>query len=108
MASIAGVAGYPNFSAYVASKHGVVGSTKAAAHEVAPRGISVDAVCPNYVNTGMYHELAQGRDLVEHSSHLFKRLVEPEEVTSLVGFLLSDESKFMTKTAYLIDERALS
>src|SRR5258708_23056223 len=53
LASIAGKTGYPYIGAYAASKHGVLGLTKCAALEVATTGVTVNAVCPGYVDTPM-------------------------------------------------------
>jgi NAD(P)-dependent dehydrogenase (short-subunit alcohol dehydrogenase family) len=55
VASTAGLAGAPYLSAYCASKHGVVGFTRALAAELAPTGVTVNAVCPGYVETEMMH-----------------------------------------------------
>src|SRR3954468_23679402 len=58
-ASVAGLVATPGMSAYVASKHAVIGLTKAAAGEVARQGIRVNAVCPGPVDTRMIHSLEQ-------------------------------------------------
>lgn len=57
-ASILGLVGFANAPAYTASKHGVVGLTKAAAQEYAPRGIRINAVCPGFIETPMVMERA--------------------------------------------------
>lgn len=69
-ASAVGLVGGRQLSAYVASKHGGVGLTKAAALEYATDGIRVNAVCPGIVDTPMYRRAAQGREdgIEEHVS----------------------------------------
>src|SRR5258708_31871015 len=65
LASIAGKTGYPYIGAYAASKHGVLGLTKCAALEVATTGVTVNAVCPGYVDTPML-EAGVARIVVEN------------------------------------------
>ncbi len=60
-ASSAGVTGIPNVALYTASKHGVVGLTKAAALELAESKIRVNAVAPGPVNTGLLHRMIEGK-----------------------------------------------
>ncbi|KAH8646643.1 hypothetical protein BX600DRAFT_390345 [Xylariales sp. PMI_506] len=103
MASVAGLSGAPIFSPYIASKHAVVGLTKAAAYEVASRKIRVNAVCPSFADTDMAKELRPSGLAVEKAHQLFGRLVDPTEVAALVAFLLGDESKFVTGASYRVD-----
>ena len=56
VASIAGKAGAPYIAAYASTKHAVIGFTRAVAAELAPRGVTVNAVCPGYVDTDMTTE----------------------------------------------------
>src|SRR5205085_6215907 len=101
LASIAGKTGFPYIAAYSASKHGVLGLTKCAALEVATSGVTVNAVCPGYVDTPM---LAAGVDRIVEKTGLDraearrrladvspqKRLYTAEEVSALVLFLCGE------------------
>jgi 3-hydroxybutyrate dehydrogenase len=98
MASIAGKVGYPYVSAYVASKHAVVGLTRAVALEVAKKGVTVNAVCPGYVDTPMTREAVDriqaktGLSREQAKGHLENtspqgRMVGEDEVARLVAFL---------------------
>jgi NAD(P)-dependent dehydrogenase (short-subunit alcohol dehydrogenase family) len=108
-ASVAGVMGYPNLSAYNASKHGVVGLTRTAALEYANRGVRVNAVCPAWIETPMVMERGPApasipavyRALAD--LHPLKRLGTPEEVAHAVAWLCSDASSFVTGQPLLVD-----
>jgi 3-hydroxybutyrate dehydrogenase len=114
LASIAGKTGYPYIAAYAASKHGVLGLTKCAALEVAGRGVTVNAVCPGYVDTPMTDAsvarivektgIAAGdvRKRLEDMSPQ-KRLMTAGEVSALVLFLCGDEARGITGQALSLD-----
>lgn len=99
IASTAGKTGYKYISGYVAAKHAVVGLTRALAHEVAMKGVTVNAVCPSFVDTPMLHQAVgdvaakSGRSAedvlnVYRSHNPQGRFVKPEEVASAVRFLI--------------------
>ncbi|KAH8668809.1 short chain dehydrogenase/ reductase [Xylariales sp. PMI_506] len=108
LASVLGLHGMSGFSPYVASKHAVIGLTKVAAIENAGRRIRVNAVCPTFVNTPMVYGvrrefLEAGRpapEFVGNLPQLFRELVDPEDIASIIAFLLGDESRFITKSIY--------
>jgi 3-hydroxybutyrate dehydrogenase len=114
VASIAGKTGYPYISAYAASKHGLLGLTKCAALEMAARGVTVNAVCPGYVDTPMTdasvarialktgRPAADVRRALEDASPQ-KRLFTAEEVSALVLFLCGDEARGITGQALSLD-----
>jgi len=114
IASIAGKTGMPYIAAYAASKHGVLGLTKCAALEVAAQGVTVNAVCPGYVDTPMTDAsvlrimektglpAADVRKRLEDMSPQ-KRLFTPEEVAALVLFLCGDEARGVTGQALSLD-----
>ncbi len=114
VASIAGKTGYPYISAYAASKHGLLGLTKCAALEVAAKGVTVNAVCPGYVDTPMTdvsvarivektgHPAAEIRKRLEDASPQ-KRLFRPEEVSALILFLCGDAARGITGQALSLD-----
>jgi 3-hydroxybutyrate dehydrogenase len=114
LASIAGKTGYPYIAAYAASKHGVLGLTRCAALEAAPRGVTVNAVCPGYVDTPMTDAsvarivektgmpAADARRRLEELSPQ-KRLMTVEEVSALVLYLCSDAARGITGQALSVD-----
>lgn len=114
VASIAGKTGYAYISAYAASKHGLLGLTKCAALEVASKGITVNAVCPGYVDTPMTDvsvarivektglAAADVRRRLEEASPQ-KRLFTAEEVSALVLFLCGDAARGITGQALSLD-----
>jgi NAD(P)-dependent dehydrogenase (short-subunit alcohol dehydrogenase family) len=112
IASMAGVSGAPNMPAYTASKAAVIGLTKAAAKDLAPHAIRVNAVSPGFVGPGRMWETqvaaqAQARsqyygddpeDVARQMLELvpLRRYGAPDEVASVVEFLLSDASSYLT------------
>jgi NAD(P)-dependent dehydrogenase (short-subunit alcohol dehydrogenase family) len=98
VASTAGLRGYPYVAAYCASKHGVIGLTRALALEVAERQVTVNAVCPGYTDTGIAADAIAniqkltGRSAEQARAALTKsnpqgRLVQPDEVANAVAWL---------------------
>ena len=105
-ASVAGLAGVPGLPAYCASKHGVVGLTRAAALEYATRNIRVDAVCPGAIETPMLERfMASGEEARQTviSSEPIGRLGRPEEIAAAVLWLCSDGASFTTGQAIAVD-----
>jgi NAD(P)-dependent dehydrogenase (short-subunit alcohol dehydrogenase family) len=103
-ASAAGLIAYPGLSAYVASKHGVVGLTKAVALEYAASGIRVNAICPGGTDTPLARR-TMSREAAEQviASQPIKRFAQPEEMASAVVWLCSDEASFVTGVALPVD-----
>jgi NAD(P)-dependent dehydrogenase (short-subunit alcohol dehydrogenase family) len=104
-ASVAGVIGFPGVAAYVASKHAVIGLTRAAAVEYAPHGIRVNAICPAAIETAMADRLfadAVMRRAVT-DMHPIGRFGRPEEVAAAVLWLCSDEASFVTGHPLMVD-----
>ena len=105
-ASIAGLVGFPNIPAYVASKHGVIGLTKNAALEYAKSGIRVNVVCPGVIKTPMIDRFTGKNKEVEKQFESLEpvgRLGEPEEVAEAVIWLCSDGSSFVTGHSLVVD-----
>ncbi len=86
---------------YTASKHGVLGLTRACALELAPHGITANAVCPGLIDTEMAHENTTPERLDAYRTGFpIQRLGSPEEVADLVCFLASDSAGYITGSAY--------
>jgi NAD(P)-dependent dehydrogenase (short-subunit alcohol dehydrogenase family) len=114
VASIAGKTGAPYIAAYAASKHGVLGLTRSVALEVASKGVTVNAICPGYVDTDMTTNAVQqieaktGRtasdalDAIKRMSPQ-NRLVTPEEVAALALLLASEDGRGITGQAINVD-----
>lgn len=115
MASINGIIGFAGKAAYNSAKHGVIGLTKVAALEAAADGITVNAICPGYVDTllvrNQFADLAKTRniELEEVLEEVLyplvpqKRLLDVKEVTDLALYIASDSARGMTGQAVILD-----
>jgi len=102
------------FSAYCASKHANLGFMRSVAHELGPKGITVNAVCPGWVKTEAamlsLHKMSEGsgrseNDLLEEitGAQVLEGLLEPQDMAALYLFLASDEAKDITGQSYNLD-----
>ena len=114
VASVAAKTGAPYISAYAASKHGVLGLTRAAALEVAEKGVTVNAICPGYVETdmtwrGVENITARTGRTREEAIDVLKRmspqnrLVTPEEVAAVALLLASEDGRGITGQGINVD-----
>lgn len=110
IASQAAKSGFPHMAPYVASKHGLVGLTRTAAIDYAKDGITVNAVCPNHVTTGLgrkqneYFASYRGQTVEEYRAGLRQRIPLgrvglPEDTAAATAFLASDDAAFITGEA---------
>ena len=106
MASGAGLVGFAGLPAYVASKHGVVGLTRAAALEYASQGLRINAICPGSTRTPMLEGFMGGDEQVERMMTRavpLGRLGRPEEIADAVVWLCSDAASFVVGHALAVD-----
>jgi len=109
VASVTGLVGSAGVSSYCASKHAVVGLTKAAALEVATRGVRVNAICPGGTLTPMLEELCakdvKFRQFVDAGAkaHPMARMAGPAEIADSILYLASERASFITGTALPVD-----
>ena len=105
-ASVAGVIGFPGIGIYSASKHAVIGLTKAAALEYSAQGIRVNAVNPAVIDTEMVDRLADGMNMKKDdltTFHPIGRLGRVEEVAEAVLWLCSDKASFVIGHSLMVD-----
>jgi len=107
VSSICGLVGFPDASAYVAAKHGVVGLTKTASIEFAQQGVRINAVCPGFIMTPMHTGVG-----IQTGDETYKQLAEKhpmnrfggaQEVANGIAWLLCDEASFLTGICMPID-----
>ncbi|MCU9612359.1 3-hydroxybutyrate dehydrogenase [Caldibacillus lycopersici] len=115
ISSINGLIGFAGKSAYNSAKHGAIGLTKVAALEAATEGITVNAICPGYVDTplvrGQFEDLAKTRNIsvekvleeVLYPLIPQKRLLSVQEIADYALFLASDKAKGITGQAVVLD-----
>ncbi len=114
VASVAGHVGTPNYAHYCASKHGLMGLTRAMAGELAPHKITVNALCPGLVDTAMVShatgEVAKDHGLtideayeLQLTPHLIKERITSEQSAAAAMYLVSDAARVVTGSALMID-----
>lgn len=105
IASILSQVGFDGSSAYIASKHGVVGLTKAGAIDHASDRIRVNAIGPGFIYTGLVNEETMGKEAIQalEQKHALRRLGEPAEIAAMCLFLASDAASFITGAYYPVD-----
>ncbi len=114
IASMAAKTSWPRTAEYSATKSGVIGITRAAAMELGPHGITVNAVCPGNTSTAMVHTVAAeiGESLgmtadewlaMRADDTALKRLAEPEEIAGVIAFLASEDARYITGQAIEVD-----
>jgi NAD(P)-dependent dehydrogenase (short-subunit alcohol dehydrogenase family) len=104
--SVAGVIGFPGIGIYSASKHAVIGLTKAAALEFSAQGIRVNAVNPAVIDTEMADRITSGMNVKKDdltTFHPIGRLGRVEEVAEAVLWLCSDKASFVTGHSMMVD-----
>jgi len=94
--SVVGAAGNPGQANYVAAKAGLIGLTKAVARELAPRGITANAVAPGFVETDMTGDLPEKARSAMLTQIPLGRPAEVAEVAAAVSFLASDQAAYIT------------
>lgn len=108
--SVAGMTGSPGLCAYVASKHAVLGLTRAAAVECGPKGVRVNCINPGPIDSRMMTSIEKGLGAKAAEVHdafaatiPMQRYGTPEEVAGLVAFLASDDAGYINGGAYTVD-----
>jgi len=105
-ASIAGLVGLRNSSAYCAAKAGVIAITKVAALEYGRYNIRVNAICPGAIDTPMVSRIQGGGTMSERAINRIStlgRIGKPEEIAKMALFLASDDAEWITGTAMVVD-----
>jgi len=103
IASVSGIVGNIGQSNYAASKGGIIAFTKSVAREMGSRNITVNAVAPGYIITGMTDKLPSERKDAILAMIPLQRFGQPEDVAELVAFLATDRASYITGQAITID-----
>jgi NAD(P)-dependent dehydrogenase (short-subunit alcohol dehydrogenase family) len=103
--SIAGLIGYPTMPIYVASKHAVIGMTKAVALEYAKQFVRINAVAPGAIETRMFLHLAAVPEVMQmlEAAIPMGRIGQPAEIASAIVWLCSDSASYVTGQTFAID-----
>ena len=105
-AAAAGLIGIPGAAAYNSAKHGVVGLTKTVALEYARANISVNAVCPGFIETPMLDRVTDASVKIRAQmigTVPLRRVAQPDEIGEAVAWLMSDKSSYVTGVALPVD-----
>ncbi|KAL2816672.1 hypothetical protein BJX63DRAFT_419870 [Aspergillus granulosus] len=103
IASVLGLQGSALVTGYVASKHAVMGITRAAALDCAKHRVHVNAVCPGYTDTAFLSSLTTEKRAVVEKLHPFRGLGKPEDVANAVLFLVSEENTWISGVGLPVD-----
>ena len=104
ISSTEGLGGSAGISPYTASKHGVVGLTKALAVELGPSGVTVNAVCPGPIHTGMTEIIPMdSKEIFARRKTALRRYGNPEEVAHITLSLVLPSSSYITGVAIPVD-----
>ena len=103
MSSVVGIIGNTGQANYAAAKAGIIGFTKTIAKEVAPRGITVNAVAPGFIDTPMTQVLPEERKQSLMASIPLGYLGTPRDIAETVAFLVSDEARYITGQVITVD-----
>ena len=103
ISSVSGIAGNAGQANYAAAKAGLIGLTKSAAKELATRNITVNAVAPGFITTDMTEVLPEKVKQTVLGAIPLRRFGHAEEVSSVVVFLASDASSYMTGQVLVVD-----
>ena len=104
VSSLAGLVGFPTYGAYVASKWAVVGLTKSAAVELAPRRIRCNCVCPGTIDTPINQQAGADAELeIVKTIAPLGRIGTPDEVAATIHFLAADDAGYVTGAAIEVD-----
>jgi 3-oxoacyl-[acyl-carrier protein] reductase len=103
ISSVIGLIGNAGQANYAAAKAGIIGFTKASAREMAPRGITVNAIAPGFIETEMTGVLDEGTRTTVMETIPLGRFGQPAEVADLVAFLASDSAAYITGQTITVD-----
>lgn len=103
IASVVGISGNPGQANYVAAKAGLIGLTKSVARELASKGVTVNAICPGFIETDMTEELTEEQRNLSLGQIPLKRFGQTDDIASLVSFIASDEARYITGQTLAVD-----
>ena len=103
VSSVVGLYGNAGQVNYAASKAGIIGLTKSAAKELAPRGITANAVAPGFIETDMTQAMGEKAIEAVRGRIAMKKFGKPQDVANAVCFLASDEARYITGQVLAID-----